>query len=130
MKGSFESKETMLSGVVYECQITKGYFSNIGNEHEKSCWLTRKISKYQIERVAIHLGSRYLFLSAYINGECAVGIVQITSEQLLMLMGSRLSIEETFEYCRKTFCPDLSAVSTKPKNKPAIMAQPDLFEIA
>ena len=130
MKSSFESKETMPSGVVYECQITKGYFSNIGNEHEKSCWLTRKISKYQIERVAIHLGSRYLFLSVYINGECAVGIVQITSEQLLTLIGSRLSIEETFEYCRKTFCPELSAVSAKPKNKPAIMAQPDLFEIA
>ncbi len=130
MKSSFEKQMTMPGGVVYECQITKGYFSNIGNEHEKSCWLTRKISKYQIERVAIHLGSRYLFLSVYINGECAVGIVQITSEQLLMLIGSHLSIEETFEYCRNTFCPDLSAVSTKPKNKPAIMAQPDLFEIA
>ena len=130
MKSSFEKQMTMPGGVVYECQITKGYFSNIGNEHEKSCWLTRKISKYQIERVAIHLGSRYLFLSVYINGKCAVGIVQITSEQLLTLIGSRLSIEETFEYCRKAFCSDLSAVSTKPKNKPAIMAQPDLFEIA
>ena len=130
MKSSFENKVTMPSGVAYESQVTKGYFSNIGNEHEKSCWLTRKISKYQIERVAIHLGSRYLFLSVYINGECAVGIVQITSEQLLTLIGNRLSIEETFEYCRKTFCPDVSAVNTKPKNKPAIMAQPDLFETA
>ena len=130
MKGSFKNTVTMPSGVTYECEISKGYFSNIGNEHQKSFWLTRKISKYNIERIAIHLGSRHLFLSIYINGECAVGIVQITSEQLLMLIGSHLSIEETFEYCRKTFCSDLSAVSTKPKNKPAIMAQPDLFEIA
>ena len=133
MKGSFENKVTMPNGVIYECQITKGYFSNIGNEHEKSCWLTRKISKYQIERVAIHLGSRYLFLSVYINGECAVGIVQITSEQLLTLIGSRLSIEETFEYCRKTFCSDLSGIGTKPKaekKQRAAVAQPDLFEMA
>lgn len=130
MKSSFEKQMTMPGGVVYECQITKGYFSNIGNEHEKSCWLTRKIGKYQIERIAIHLGSRHLFLSVYINGECAMGIVQITSEQLLTLLGSHLSIQETFEYCRKTFCPDLSAVSTKPKARPAIEDQPDLFEVA
>lgn len=133
MKSSFEKQVTMPSGVTYECEISKGYFSNIGNEHEKSCWLTRKISKYQIERVAIHLGSRHLFISVYINGECAVGIVQITSEQLLTLIGSRLSIEETFEYCRKTFCPDLSGIGTKPKaekKQRAAVAQPDLFEMA
>ena len=119
----------MLSGVIYECEISKGYFSNIGNEHQKSLWLTRKISKYNIERISIHLGSRHLFISIYINGESAVSIVEPTNEQMLVLAGTQLSIEETFEYCRKTFCPDLSAISTKPKNKPAVMAQPDLFEM-
>ena len=130
MKGSFKNTVTMLSGVIYECEISKGYFSNIGNEHQKSFWLTRKISKYNIERIAIHLGSRHLFISIYINGESAVSIVEPTNEQMLALAGTQLSIEETFEYCRKMFCSDLSAVIAKPKNKPAVMAQPDLFEIA
>lgn len=129
MKGSFKNTVTVLSGVIHECEISKGYFSNIGNEHQKSLWLTRKISKYNIERIAIHLGSRHLFISIYINGESAVSMVEPTNEQMLALAGTQLSIEETFEYCRKTFCPDLSAISTKPKNKPAVMAQPDLFEM-
>lgn len=130
MKGSFKNTVTMPSGVTYECEIGKGYFSNIGNEHQKSFWLTRKISKYNIERISIHLGSRHLFISVYINGESAVSIVKPTKDQMLALVSSQLSIEETFEYCRKTFCSDLSAVIAKPKNKPAVMAQPDLFEIA
>ena len=129
MKGSFKNTVAMPSGVIYECEISKGYFSNIGNEYQKSLWLTRKISKYNIERIAIHLGSRHLFISIYINGESAVSIVEPTNEQMLALAGTQLSIEETFEYCRKIFCPDLSAISTKPKNKPAVMAQPDLFEM-
>lgn len=129
MKRSFENTVTMPNGVTYECEISKGYFSNIGNEHQKSLWLTRKISKYNIERISIHLGSRHLFISVYINGESAVSIVEPTDDQILALAGTQLSIEETFEYCRKTFCPDLSAISTKPKNKPAITAQPDLFEM-
>ena len=98
MKGSFKNTVTMPSGITYNCDISKGYFSNIGNEHEKSLWLTRTISKYNIERIAIHLGSRHLFISIYINGESAVSIVELTNDQMLALAGTQLSIEETFEY--------------------------------
>lgn len=130
MKRSFNNKVTMPNGVNYTCEISKGYFSHIGNEHEKTCWMTRHISKYSTEKILIHLGSRHMFLSVYINGEGATSIVHPTNDQLLQLLGGNMTIEETFEYCRKAFCSDLSAVIAKQKTKPRIMAQPDLFEIA
>lgn len=132
MKSSFENIVTMPNGTVYSCSISKGYFSNIGNEHEKSCWLTRTIDKYSVEKILMHLGSRHLFISIYINGQDATGIVNPTEKQLLKLLGTKLSIEETFEYCRKTFCPDLSGIGTKPKaiKQRVEIHQPDLFEMA
>ncbi len=133
MKGSFESIVTMPSGVIYECEISKGYFSNIGNEREKSCWLTRTIDKYSVEKILMHLGSRHLFISIYINGQDASGVINPTGEQIAKLLGSELSLEDTFEYCRKVFCSDLSGIGTKPKaekKQQAVIAQPDLFEMA
>lgn len=117
----------------YSCKVTNGYFSNICNEHEKTCWLTREVSEYETESVLMHLGSRSVFISVYINNKDATGILHPTSEQLLKLLGSELSLEDTFEYCRKTFCPDLSGIGTKPKaekKQRAAVAQPDLFEMA
>lgn len=68
------------------------------------------------------LNKTTVFISLYINGADATEILHPTAEQLSKLLGNELSLEEAFEYCRKTFCSDLSAVNTKPKIKPAIMA--------
>lgn len=130
MKRSFENKVTMPSGVVYEWDASRTKRGLFGSKHDKTIWLKRFNSKYSVESLLISLTETNVFISLYINGVDATGILHPTGEQLSKLLGNELSLEETFEYCRKTFCPDLSAVSAKPKNKPAIMAQPDLFEIA
>ena len=130
MKSSFENKVTMPSGVVYEWDAGRTKRGLFGSKHDKTIWLKRFNSKYSVESLLMSLTETNVFISLYINGVDATGILHPTGEQLSKLLGNELSLEETFEYCRKTFCPDLSAVSTKPKIKPAIMAQPDLFEIA
>ena len=130
MKRSFENKVTMPSGVVYEWDASRTKRGLFGSKHDKTIWLKRFNSKYSVESLLMSLTETNVFISLYINGMDATGILHPTGEQLSKLLGNDLSLEETFEYCRKAFCPDLSAVSTKPKNKPAIMAQPDLFEIA
>ena len=132
MKGSFESKVTMPSGVIYSCKISKGYYSNVLGQHEKTYWLERENSKYNTESVLICLSDRGAFISVYINSKDATGILQPTDKQLLKLLDSSLSIEDTFEYCRKTFCSDLLGIGTKPKvekKQRAAIAQPDLFEM-
>lgn len=130
MKRSFENKVTMPSGVVYEWDASRTKRGLFGSKHDKTIWLKRFNSKYNVESLLMSLTETNVFISVYINGVDATGILHPTGEQLAKLLSNELSLEETFEYCRKTFCPDLSAVSAKPKNKPAIMAQPDLFEIA
>ena len=129
MKSSFENKVTMPSGVVYEWD-SKGKRGLFGTKYDQTIWLSRHNSKYSTERLLMSLNEINVFISFYINGVDATETIHPTGEQLSKLLGNELSLEETFEYCRKTFCPDLSAVNTKPKIKPAIMAQPDLFEIA
>ena len=130
MKRSFENKVTMPSGVVYEWDASRTKRGLFGSKHDKTIWLKRFNSKYNVESLLMSLTETNVFISVYINGVDATGILHPTGEQLAKLLSNELSLEETFEYCRKTFCPDLSAVSAKSKNKPAIMAQPDLFEIA
>ena len=130
MKSSFENAVTMPSGVVYKWDASRTKRGLFGSKHDKTIWLKRFNSKYSVESLLMSLTETNVFISLYINGVDATGILHPTGEQLAKLMSNELSLEETFEYCRKAFCPDLSAVSTKPKNKPAIMAQPDLFEIA
>lgn len=130
MKSSFENAVTMPSGVVYEWDESRTKRGLFGSKHDKTIWLKRFNSKYNVESLLMSLTETNVFISIYINGVDATGVLHPTGEQLAKLLSNELSLEETFEYCRKTFCPDLSAVSTKPKNKPAIMAQPDLFEIA
>ena len=130
MKSSFEKKVTMPSGVVYEWDASRTKRGLFGSKHDKTIWLKRFNSKYSVESLLMSLTETNVFISLYINGVDATGVLHPTGEQLAKLLGNELSLEETFEYCRKTFCPDLSAVSAKPKIKPAIMAQPDLFEIA
>lgn len=130
MKRSFENSVTMPSGVVYKWDASRTTRGLFGSKHDKTIWLKRFNSKYSVESLLMSLTETNVFISLYINGVDATGILHPTGEQLVKLLSNELSLEETFEYCRKTFCPDLSAVSTKPKNKPAIMAQPDLFEIA
>lgn len=130
MKRSFENKVTMPSGVVYEWDASRTKRGLFGSKHDKTIWLKRFNSKYNVESLLMSLTETNVFISIYINGVDATGVLHPTGEQLAKLLRNELSLEETFEYCRKTFCPDLSAVSAKPKIKPAIMAQPDLFEIA
>ena len=130
MKRSFENKVTMPSGVVYGWDASRTKRGLFGSKHDKTIWLKRFNSKYNIESLLMSLTETNVFISVYINGVDATGVLHPTGEQLAKLLSNELSLEETFEYCRKTFCPDLSAVSAKPKNKPAVMAQPDLFEIA
>lgn len=130
MKSSFENAVTMPSSVVYKWDASRTKRGLFGSKHDKTIWLKRFNSKYSVESLLMSLTETNVFISLYINGMDATGILHPTGEQLSKLLGNDLSLEETFEYCRKAFCPDLSAVSTKPKNKPAIMAQPDLFEIA
>ena len=130
MKRSFENAVTMPSGVVYKWDASRTTRGLFGSKHDKTIWLKRFNSKYSVESLLMSLTETNVFISLYINGVDATGILHPTGEQLANLLSNELSLEETFEYCRKAFCPDLSAVSTKPKNKPAIMAQPDLFEIA
>ena len=130
MKRSFENKVTMPSGVVYEWDASRTKRGLFGSKHDKTIWLKRFNSKYNVESLLMSLTETNVFISVYINGVDATGILHPTGEQLAKLLSNELSLEGTFEYCRKTFCPDLSAVSAKPKIRPAIMAQPDLFEIA
>lgn len=130
MKSSFENAVTMPSGVVYKWDASRTKRGLFGSKHDKTIWLKRFNSTYNVESLLMSLTETNVFISLYINGVDATGILHPTGEQLSKLLGNDLSLEETFEYCRKAFCPNLSAVSTKPKNKPAIMAQPDLFEIA
>ena len=130
MKRSFENAVTMPSGVVYKWDASRTKRGLFGSKHDKTIWLKRFNSKYSVESLLMSLTETNVFISLYIIGIDATGILHPTGEQLAKLLSNELSLEETFEYCRKTFCPDLSAVNTKPKNKPAIMAQPDLFEIA
>ena len=133
MKSSFESKETMPNGAIYSCNISKGYYSHVLGQHEKTYWLEREISKYNKESVLICLSDRSVFISIYINKQDATGIIHPTDKQLLGLLDTNLSLEETFEYCRKTFCSELSGIGTKPKaekKQRAAVAQPDLFEMA
>lgn len=130
MKRSFENKVTMPRGVVYEWDASRTKRGLFGSKHDKTIWLKRFNSKYNVESLLMSLTETNVFISLYINGVDATGILHPNGEQLAKLLSNELSLEETFEYCRKTFCPDLSAVSAKSKNKPAIMAQPDLFEIA
>ena len=130
MKRSFENKVTMPSGVVYEWDASRTKRGLFGSKHDKTIWLKRFNSKYNVESLLMSLTETNVFISIYINGVDATGILHPNGEQLAKLLSNELSLEETFEYCRKAFCPDLSAVSAKPKIKPAVMAQPDLFEIA
>ena len=130
MKRSFENKVTMPSGVVYEWDASRTKRGLFGSKHDKTIWLKRFNSKYNVESLLMSLTETNVFISVYINGVDATGVLHPTGEQLAKLLSNELSLEETFEYCRKTFCPDLSALFAKPKIKPAIMAQPDLFEIA
>jgi len=130
MKSSFENAVTMPSGVVYKWDASRTKRGLFGSKHDKTIWLKRFNSKYNVESLLMSLTETNVFISLYINGVDATGILHPNGEQLAKLLSNELSLEETFEYCRKTFCPDLSAVIAKPKNKPAIMAQPDLFEIA
>ena len=115
MKHSFKNKVTMPSGVIYSCKISKGYYSNVLGQHEKTYWLERENSQYNTESVLICLSDRNAFISVYINSKDATGILHPTDKQLLKLLDSSLSIEETFEYCRKTFCSHLSGINTKLK---------------
>lgn len=128
MKGSFESKVTMPNGAIYSCNISKGYYSHVLGQHEKTYWLEREISKYNKESVLICLSNRSAFISIYINKQDATGIIHPTDKQLLGLLDTNLSLEETFEYCRKTFCSELSK-KAKISQSTAV-AQPDLFEMA
>ena len=130
MKSSFENAVTMPSSVVYKWDASRTKRGLFGSKHDKTIWLKRFNSKYSVESLLMSLTETNVFISLYINGMDATGILHPTGEQLAKLLSNELSLEETFEYCRKTFCPDLSAVSAKPKIRPAIMAQPDLFEIA
>ena len=63
MKGSFESKVTMPNGAIYSCNISKGYYSHVLGQHEKTYWLEREISKYNKESVLICLSDRSVFIS-------------------------------------------------------------------
>lgn len=130
MKHSFKNKVTMPSGITYEWDASRSKRGLFGTKYDKTVWLTRHHSKYSIEKLLISLTEANVFISIYINGVDATGIIHPTSEQIANLLGNELSLEETFEYCRKTFCSELSSIGTKPKHKLAIMAQPDLFELA
>ena len=133
MKSSFKNKVTMPSGVIYSCKISKGYYSNVLGQHEKTYWLERENSQYNTESMLICLSDRGAFVSVYINSKDATRILQPTDKQLLKLLDASLSIEDTFEYCRKTFCSHLSGINTKLKaetKQRAMFAQPDLFAMA
>ena len=133
MKGSFESKVTMPNGVIYECDPSRSKRGLFGTKYDKTVWLTRYNSKYSVEKLLMSLTETNVFISLYINGVDATGILHPTGEQISKLLGNELSLEETFEYCRKTFCSDLSGIGTKPKaekKQRAAIAQPDLFEMA
>ena len=133
MKGSFKNKVTMPSGVIYSCKISKGYYSNVLGQHEKTYWLERENSQYNTESMLICLSDRGAFVSVYINSKDATRILQPTDKQLLKLLDASLSIEDTFEYCRKTFCSHLSGINTKLKaetKQRLAIAQPDLFAMA
>ena len=114
MKSSFESKVTMPNGVIYKCDASRSKRGLFGTKYDKTVWLTRYNSKYSVEKLLISLTETNVFISLYINGVDATGILHPTGEQISKLLGNELSLEETFEYCRKTFCSVISSIGTIP----------------
>ena len=93
MKSSFENAVTMPSGVVYKWDASRTKRGLFGSKHDKTIWLKRFNSTYNVESLLMSLTETNVFISLYINGVDATGILHPTGEQLSKLLGNDLSLE-------------------------------------
>ena len=94
----------------YEYSTETSRFSNIGQQFEKAVWFKRNLKKYQEERIMLFLGSRFTFLSIYINNQQVVKCASVSTDDIAKLMSNQNTIADAFDYCRQHFCRELTPV--------------------